>query len=282
MHAHITAYQAVKFYNYSIKKKDNEEPFKPFITDEAIAEESAEIEDFLNAKNNHNSEDSFGDETGNDSNEENPPKLPPPLPKKTNTLPPTKPPIPRKPESLRFPKVPFTPMHDLRDIDKEKEVNDNNFDCMNKSKSTIVKNDVKSLEHDDNNSNNNTFIENKEFENEPILRDKQPPRVNMTDEQVYKELRHICNLSDPLDKYKKLKEVGKGASGVVFIASVLGSEKQVAIKTIDMKNQSSKELILNEIRVLKDFNHKNLVNFLDAYYLEELDHLWVVLEYMNG
>jgi p21-activated kinase 1 len=85
-----------------------------------------------------------------------------------------------------------------------------------------------------------------------------------------------------MDKYKKVKEVGKGASGVVFIAVDIESEKQVAIKTIDLKNQSSKELILNEIRVLMDFNHKNLVNFLEAYYLEELDHLWVVLEYMNG
>ena len=68
----------------------------------------------------------------------------------------------------------------------------------------------------------------------------------------------------------------------MFIALDLETGNQVAIKTIDLKNQSSKELILNEIRVLKDFNHKNLVNFLDAYYLEDQDNLWVVLEYMNG
>lgn len=263
------------------------EPFKPFITDEAIAEESAEIEDFLNAKNNHHSDNSFGDETGNESSkEEDPPKLPPPLPKKTNTLPPpTKPPIPRKPESLsRFTKSPFTPMQDLTAIDKEKEVNDNNFDHTYKTKSTIVKNEAKKLDNDDNNSNNNnnTFFEDEAIEKDPILREKKPGRESKTDEEVYAELRNICNLTNPMDKYKKSKEVGKGASGVVFIASALGSDKQVAIKTIDMKNQSSKELILNEIRVLKDFNHKNLVNFLDAYYLEELDHLWVVLEYMNG
>nr|AAL28262.1 GH15507p [Drosophila melanogaster] len=49
-----------------------------------------------------------------------------------------------------------------------------------------------------------------------------------------------------------------------------------------MKNQSSKDLILTEIRVLKDFNHKNLVNFLDAYLLEPEDQLWVVMEYMDG
>jgi p21-activated kinase 1 len=117
---------------------------------------------------------------------------------------------------------------------------------------------------------------------EPILRAKKPGRPTKTDDEVYAELRSICNLSDPLVKYKKTKEVGKGASGVVFIALDVESEKQVAIKTIDLKNQSSKELILNEIRVLSDFNHANLVNFLEAYFLEAEDHLWVVLEYMNG
>jgi p21-activated kinase 1 len=106
--------------------------------------------------------------------------------------------------------------------------------------------------------------------------------VPKSDEEVYEELRKICNLSDPLERYEKRMEVGKGASGVVFIALDMDTEQQVAIKTIDLKSQSSKELILNEIRVLKDFNHKNLVNFLDAYWIESENSLWVVLEYMDG
>lgn len=77
-------------------------------------------------------------------------------------------------------------------------------------------------------------------------------------------------------------EVGKGASGVVVIATDNQTSQDVAIKTIDLKNQSSKELILTEISVLKDFNHKNLVNFLDAYFLEEEESLWVVMEFMDG
>jgi p21-activated kinase 1 len=106
--------------------------------------------------------------------------------------------------------------------------------------------------------------------------------VPKSDEEVYEELRKICNLSDPLERYEKRMEVGKGASGVVFISLDMDTEQQVAIKTIDLKSQSSKELILNEIRVLKDFNHKNLVNFLDAYWIESENSLWVVLEYMDG
>lgn len=118
---------------------------------------------------------------------------------------------------------------------------------------------------------------------EPIIRQKEPgTRIPKSDEEVYDELRRICILEDPLERYEKTKEVGKGASGVVFIAHDIILHNQVAIKTIDLKNQSSKELILNEIRVLQDFNHKNLVNFLAAYFLEQQNELWVILEYMDG
>jgi p21-activated kinase 1 len=306
----------VKFYKYSIKKKDNLEPCKPIFTEEAIVEESAEIDDYLlkkNATHSKDSGDSFQDEPSlNDENNvttiappkvydpEDPPELPPPLPAKskpnTQSL---KPPVAPKPVSIAKPprnlpsnKLKESNLHkgmeNLTDIG-DNEVNDNNIDhTTNKTiHSTIVaKNDLSTLKDNENLSNNNTFIvhpkDQKDQSDETFLRTKEAKRVTKTDEEVYAELKVICNLSDPLEKYKQVKEVGKGASGVVFIAQQLGTDKQVAIKTIDLKNQSSKELILNEIRVLQDFNHRNLVNFLEAYYLEKEDHLWVVLEYMNG
>jgi p21-activated kinase 1 len=246
---------------------------------------------------NHNSEDSFGDSSDENfqATPEIPPELPPPLPKKnekSSTLPAgSKPALFPKPQLMPKPPrtAPHKAMEDLRLIsDKEShEVNDNNLDHQyTNTKSTFVPKKTVDLSTPTDNSNNNTFIvhDNQGSDgDEPILRSKKPhQRVNKTDEEVYTELKNICNLTDPLLKYSKTKEVGKGASGVVFIATDLETQNQVAIKTIDLKNQSSKELILNEIRVLIDFNHKNLVNFLEAFYLEESDTLWVILEYMNG
>jgi serine/threonine-protein kinase CLA4 len=71
------------------------------------------------------------------------------------------------------------------------------------------------------------------------------------------------------------------ASGHVYVAKTLVTGKKVAIKEMDLTTQPRKELIVNEIMVMKESRHPNIVNFLNSY-LVRGNELWVVMEYMEG
>lgn len=119
----------------------------------------------------------------------------------------------------------------------------------------------------------------------------------MSDAQVMDRLRSVVTLSNPLESYNKQKKIGQGASGSVYVARIresapsktakdliaqYGPRTQVAIKQMDLRSQPRKELIVNEIIVMKESRHDNIVNFLDAFLQEETFELWVVMEFMEG
>ena len=40
-------------------------------------------------------------------------------------------------------------------------------------------------------------------------------------------------------------------------------------------------MLLTEIKVMQQYNHPNLVNYIDSYLVDE-DDLWVVMDYLEG
>ncbi|ROV89282.1 hypothetical protein VSDG_09065 [Cytospora chrysosperma] len=119
----------------------------------------------------------------------------------------------------------------------------------------------------------------------------------MSESEVMQKLKEAVSKEDPNLSYSKQKKIGQGASGSVYVAKVKetatsaiarellraqGSRAQVAIKQMDLAHQPRKELIVNEIMVMKDSTHKNIVNFLDAFLRNNNAELWVVMEYMEG
>jgi p21-activated kinase 1 len=70
------------------------------------------------------------------------------------------------------------------------------------------------------------------------------------------------------------------ASGGVYTAYTVGTNMSVAIKQMDLEKQPKKDLIINEILVMRSSRHPNIVNYIDSF-LHKND-LWVVMEYMEG
>ncbi|KAF7258927.1 hypothetical protein EG68_03767 [Paragonimus skrjabini miyazakii] len=134
----------------------------------------------------------------------------------------------------------------------------------------------------------------------PLLLSRRSPNcrrmVRLRDEQIIDRIRTIVSEGEPLAKYETLGCIGHGASGVVYIGREMSSNCRVAIKQMNLRKQPKKELILNEILVMRAYRNPNIVNYLDSYLAYLLcvglfspnfpsavgDELWVVMEYLDG
>ncbi|KAJ1799065.1 hypothetical protein LPJ59_002086 [Coemansia sp. RSA 2399] len=115
---------------------------------------------------------------------------------------------------------------------------------------------------------------------QPIARPRPRQSNQPTTDEVVDRLKQICNPNDPMLLYRNFVKIGQGASGGVYTAQPVGSPNIVAIKQMNLEKQPKKDLIINEILVMRESKHKNIVNFIDSF-LHRGD-LWVVMEYMEG
>ncbi|XP_069354316.1 serine/threonine-protein kinase Pak isoform X1 [Maniola hyperantus] len=109
---------------------------------------------------------------------------------------------------------------------------------------------------------------------------QQQRKKKMSDEEILEKLRTIVSVGDPNRKYTKMEKIGQGASGTVYTAIETSTGMEVAIKQMNLSQQPKKELIINEILVMRENKHNNVVNYLDSYLVNE--ELWVVMEYLAG
>ncbi|KAI8968303.1 kinase-like domain-containing protein [Mycotypha africana] len=166
-------------------------------------------------------------------------------------------------------------------IEKEKKEGDDRATCIVNEKEEGV---------NDSNSNSNCksdrSVTKEENEKYPPVIKRKAKEPKRAESDIYKQLKSICYAQDPNEIYKDMVKIGQGASGGVFIAHRSLSKDYddeivpVAIKQMNLEQQPKKELIINEILVMKKSKHPNIVNYLDSYYWK--GDLWVVMEYMEG
>ncbi|KAJ7066637.1 kinase-like domain-containing protein [Mycena amicta] len=113
----------------------------------------------------------------------------------------------------------------------------------------------------------------------PRRREKKPADKDK-DNDIVRRLQQICTDADPTRLYRNLVKIGQGASGGVYTAYQVGTNLCVAIKQMDLDKQPKKDLIINEILVMRSSRHPNIVNYIDSFLYK--NDLWVVMEYMEG
>ena len=105
-------------------------------------------------------------------------------------------------------------------------------------------------------------------------------RRRLNEDPILGKLRAVVSAGNPRERYTLIGQIGQGASGSVVTAIDGETDMLVAIKQMILAQQSNKEFILNEILVMRENRHPNVVNYLDSYLVD--NELWVVMEYLQG
>jgi serine/threonine protein kinase len=96
--------------------------------------------------------------------------------------------------------------------------------------------------------------------------------------------RFPLNDADGIENYRRHEVLAKGGHAVVYLGTVSKKVGQigmlVAIKQINILSSPNPIEILNEIQLIKENQHENIVQFLDCHFRGAT--LWIVLEYMDA
>ena len=83
--------------------------------------------------------------------------------------------------------------------------------------------------------------------------------------------------------YQVIKVISQGAFGYLYLISNIEASKKYLANGIQKKYYSDpkmKKYIDNEISILKDVNHPNIIKLIDV--KETLKHIYIITEYCNG
>ncbi|XP_034947302.1 serine/threonine-protein kinase PAK mbt [Chelonus insularis] len=109
---------------------------------------------------------------------------------------------------------------------------------------------------------------------------KQNTDQRLTHEQFRTALQMVVSRGDPRDNLENFLKIGEGSTGTVCIATDKNTNRQVAVKKMDLRKQQRRELLFNEVVIMRDYHHPNIVEMYDSFLVD--DELWVVMEYLEG
>lgn len=142
--------------------------------------------------------------------------------------------------------------------------------------------------HSNNNDNNSaTMVANNNNQAVPSASQSQQQTLQnqtqqqrLSHEQFRSALQVVVSPGDPRDNLDTFIKIGEGSTGIVCIATEKVTGKQVAVKKMDLRKQQRRELLFNEVVIMRDYHHPNIVEMYDSFLVG--DELWVVMEFLEG
>lgn len=90
----------------------------------------------------------------------------------------------------------------------------------------------------------------------------------------------VVSPGDPRGDLHSFVKIGEGSTGIVCIATERSSGRQVAVKKMDLQRQQRRELLFNEVVIMRDYPHPNIVEMYNSFLVE--NELWVMMEFLEG
>ncbi|CAG2163089.1 unnamed protein product [Oppiella nova] len=109
---------------------------------------------------------------------------------------------------------------------------------------------------------------------------QQQSQQRLSHEQFRAALQLVVSPGDPRENLENFVKIGEGSTGIVCIALEKSSSRQVAVKKMDLRKQQRRELLFNEVVIMRDYHHPNIVEMYDSFLVD--DELWVVMEFLEG
>lgn len=119
------------------------------------------------------------------------------------------------------------------------------------------------------------------------------PTNHLSFDQLRFALSTICEEQNPIGQFEFLRKIADGSTASIYLcknkyfSSQLGGSRSqvnqselVVIKKMDLEKQKKRELLLNEIAIMRDYRHANIVGMINTYLV--FNEVWLVLEFADG
>ncbi|KAG8322890.1 Serine/threonine-protein kinase PAK 5 [Homalodisca vitripennis] len=114
----------------------------------------------------------------------------------------------------------------------------------------------------------------------PAMSKQHHEQQRITHEQFRAALQMVVSPGDPRENLENFMKIGEGSTGTVCIATDRLTGRKVAVKKMDLRKQQRRELLFNEVVIMRDYHHPNIVEMYESFLVG--DELWVVMEFLEG